>query len=200
MCVSIIHGSANMHGTTTDICRYMENIFSPSATIYTAYICKRGCVGCHMCAKMVNRYERNTLNVKEVRSLCCVMTQEDAQQYTTYLLSKVCIFITPIYFYSVPSVAKAFIDRANFLYHAKLTSNTRRLFFPILHAGSAYSEGLFRGALLTLQYFAKVCGFTMQEALLIDRCDSETLAQKEDIVEKYIDYLRITVENAGIIL
>lgn len=200
VCVSIIHGSANMHGTTTNLCRHMEKAFSSSAVIYTAYTCKRGCIGCRLCVKMANCYERDRLNAKDIQSLCRVMTQEDAQQYAMYLLSKVCIFITPIYFYSVPSVAKAFIDRANFLYHAGLISNTERLFFPILHAGSVRSEGLFQGTLRTLRYFAKVCGFSMQEALLIDRCDSETIAQKEDILEKYTSYIRTTVKNGGIVL
>jgi multimeric flavodoxin WrbA len=75
----------------------------------------------------------------------------------------VAVFASPIYFYHVPAIFKAFIDRAQRRYEVRLADGpgqaADRLAYPLLVAGRPRGERLFEGALLTLKYFLWPFGY-----------------------------------------
>ncbi|MEA5088902.1 NAD(P)H-dependent oxidoreductase [Solidesulfovibrio sp.] len=105
------------------------------------------CRGCGACAGPGNR---------------CPLDKDDDAAEALFDLIKaapVVAFAAPIYFYHVPALFKAFIDRAQRRYAARLASAPRAVApaalpaHVLLVAGRQRGEKLFEGALLTLKYF-----------------------------------------------
>ena len=95
------------------------------------------------------------------RRRCPLDRDDDAAEwlFDTIKTASVLAFAAPIYFYHVPALFKAFIDRAQRHYEARTGGDpsyaalSERRARVMLVAGRQQGERLFDGALLTLKYF-----------------------------------------------
>ncbi|EPR41761.1 NADPH-dependent FMN reductase [Desulfovibrio sp. X2] len=92
----------------------------------------------------------------------CVLPDASTTQalFAPLLEAPLVAFASPIFFYHLPAMAKAFVDRSQPWYlraeagDPALSVLPRRLAHPILVSGRPRGEKLFEGTLLTLKYFA----------------------------------------------
>lgn len=104
------------------------------------------CRGCGACRAPGNR--------------CPLHREGDAAEtlFEAMKSARLLAFASPIYFYHVPALFKAFIDRSQRHYEARLAGDPAsapptRSARVLLAAGRTKGERLFDGTLLTLQYF-----------------------------------------------
>lgn len=90
----------------------------------------------------------------------------------------VLLISSPIYFYHVPALFKAFIDRGQYWWMRKLQGHPRfnglrekRPAHVLLLCGRPKGERLFEGSLLSLKYFLSIFGFELREPLLLRGLD-----------------------------
>ncbi len=85
------------------------------------------------------------------------------------------VLTAPVYFYHLPSQAKAWIDRAQSRYMARQnglrTPGVERLAYVVLVAGRTRGENLFTGILPTLKYFLQVFDFRIEKTLFLRGLD-----------------------------
>jgi multimeric flavodoxin WrbA len=98
----------------------------------------------------------------------CAIEDDMQKIYPKLLIADAIVIASPIFFYSVTAITKAFIDRSQALWARKylmhqnpLTEKTRCGYFLTL--GATKGKQLFEGAKLTIKYFfdaidAKDCG------------------------------------------
>ncbi len=90
----------------------------------------------------------------------------------------VLLITSPVYFYHVPTLFKAFIDRGQYWWMRKLQGHPRfnglrakRPAHVLLLCGRPRGERLFEGSLLSLKFFLSIFGFELQEPLLLRGVD-----------------------------
>jgi multimeric flavodoxin WrbA len=122
------------------------------------------CRGCGACAGPAHR---------------CVLDRpgdDAAELFAALDAAPVAAFAAPIYFYHVPALFKAFIDRAQRRYEIRQAEGPGetpdRLAYPLLVAGRPRGERLFEGALITLKYFLWPFGFLPGPATLLRGLDA----------------------------
>lgn len=119
------------------------------------------CMGCGACA----------------RSGQCVLAKKDrAEELFTRMESAPGLVLTaPVYFYHLPAQAKAFIDRAQSRYLARLSGMRpklpKRRAYAVLLAGQPRGERLFEGILITLRYFLDVFDYELVDTALVRGVD-----------------------------
>lgn len=107
----------------------------------------------------------------------CILADKDQAEllFARLLTAPWVAFTAPIYFYHLPSLFKALIDRAQRFYNKARTSwppSPTRQAHLVLVAGRARGEQLFEGSLLTLKYFLRPLGLEAGEPLLMRGLDS----------------------------
>ncbi len=112
---------------------------------------------------------------------CVLAPQDDAQKlFAAMLAAPFVMFSAPVYFYHLPAMFKAFIDRAQCYYLASrqkglLSSHKpafpKRRAYVALCAGRPRGEKLFDGSLLTLTYFLAEFRFALHEPALFRGMD-----------------------------
>jgi len=123
------------------------------------------CLGCCRCA-----HDRG-------RRCFQAKMDQSAPLFQTLLSAPRFFFAAPIYFYHLPSMFKAFIDRGQRFYlrreddDAELLALPRRLAHVALMAGRARGDKLFEGSLLTLRYFLRPFNIELAEPLLFPGMD-----------------------------
>lgn len=108
--------------------------------------------------------------------------------FTTPLL----LITSPIYFYHVPTLFKALMDRGQYWWMRKLQDHPRfnglrekRPAHILLLCARPKGERLFEGSLLSLQYFLSIFGFELKESLLLKGLDgSKELAGNDGALRK----------------
>lgn len=115
------------------------------------------CRGCGACAGPGHR--------------CPLDRDGDAAEalFDVIVQAPVVAFASPIYFYHVPALFKAFIDRAQRRYALAEEAGPPQSLRPahvLLVAGRPRGERLFEGALLTLKYFLRPLGRTLASPYL----------------------------------
>lgn len=116
------------------------------------------CTGCGACA---------------VPPHACVLAADDSAEelFALCLGASAVAVASPIYFYHLPALFKAWIDRAQSLYARRqagdpaLAALPRRPAWACLVAGRPRGEQLFGGSLLTLKYFFSPLGLDLAEPL-----------------------------------
>lgn len=123
------------------------------------------CLGCDACAK-------------GPKHACPLAAEDDSDALFDHPLhAPFLCFASPIYFYHVPAIFKALIDRAQRFYHARAAGDAEMLALPgrrayvILVAGRPSGERLFEGTLLTLKYFLSPFSVELAEPLLLRGLD-----------------------------
>jgi len=106
----------------------------------------------------------------------CRIGADGAEELFTRLDSACGLVLTaPVYFYHLPSQAKAWIDRAQSRYMARQRGlrppGTVRPAYVVLVAGRKRGENLFAGILPTLRYFLEVFDLRMENALCLRGLD-----------------------------
>lgn len=107
----------------------------------------------------------------------CRMSGEDAAEdlFAQLDLASGLLLAAPVYFYHLPSQAKAWIDRAQSRYLARLgghaAAGSVRPAYIILVAGRTRGENLFAGILPTLRYFLEALDFRIEDTALLRGLD-----------------------------
>ncbi|NLM46675.1 MAG: flavodoxin family protein [Firmicutes bacterium] len=122
----------------------------------------------------------------------CVL-QDDMQMVNERIIAAdALIFATPNYFYNVSAWAKAAIDRSQALWARKHVLKDERLRQNkpgyLISVGATKGKNLFKGTMLTMQYYFEATGFVPAGRLLIRGVDA-----KGDI-KKYPEYLTAAVQ------
>lgn len=115
------------------------------------------CLACRACAK--------------VEGSACVLGRKDSAEelFAILLDAPAAVFVSPIYFYALPSLAKTWIDRSQRFWEARrkheawLCDRPERQAHACFVAGQPTGQKLFEGARLTLKYFLANFGMTLAE-------------------------------------
>ncbi len=140
------------------------------------------CAGCGACLKAPH--------------LCPLAAGDESEALFGHLLrAPFLVFASPIYFYHVPAIFKALIDRGQRFYSAREAGDPRMLglaprrAYVILAAGRPRGERLFEGALLTLKYFLAPFAVTLEAPLTLRGLDGPgDFAQSEEARDMVRDY------------
>ena len=85
------------------------------------------------------------------------------------------VLTAPVYFYHLPSQAKAWIDRSQSRYMARQSGlrapGAERLAYVVLVAGRTRGENLFTGIMPTLRYFLQIFDYRIEQALFLRGLD-----------------------------
>lgn len=97
-----------------------------------------------------------------LQGVCPLAASDDAE----VLFSRVCaasrlIVVAPVYFYHLPALAKAWIDRAQSRYWSKELAEPLKPAAAVLVAGRRQGEELFSGIVRTLRFFLPYVGFSL---------------------------------------
>ncbi len=140
------------------------------------------CLGCYRCEYDPHRR--------------CFQARDDqsGQVFQTLLSAPQVFFVSPIYFYHLPSIFKAFIDRGQSYYlrmldkDEELQALPKRKAYACLIAGRFKGEQLFSGSLLTLRYFTQPFNLQLQEPLLLRGLDEPgDLRHNQEFQDQLID-------------
>jgi len=106
----------------------------------------------------------------------CRMSGEDAAEELFARLDQASglVLTAPVYFYHLPSQAKAWIDRAQCRYMARQggrAAGSVRPAYVVLLAGRTRGEKLFEGILPTLRYFLDALDFRLEGTALLRGID-----------------------------
>jgi multimeric flavodoxin WrbA len=120
------------------------------------------CTGCGACA---------------ADGVCILSGDDDAENLFAQLdLAAGLVLAAPVYFYHLPSQAKAWVDRSQSRYLARLAGlGARGPIRPahvILVAGRSQGEKLFEGILTTLRYFFDALDFRIEGTALLRGLDA----------------------------
>lgn len=121
------------------------------------------CIACGYC-------DENTDGRLENR---CVLAKKDraADLFAPLFSAPVVFFASPIYFYSVPSRLKAWMDRGQQFWAAHMNSEPwvselpKRKAYTVMVAGRPTGKKLFEGAELSLKYFLRYFNLTTTKSL-----------------------------------
>ncbi len=119
------------------------------------------CIGCGACAR---------------DGVCRVCGEDEAEDLFARLdLASGLVLTAPVYFYHLPSQAKAWIDRAQSRYLARQCGRNApgviRPAYVVLVAGRTRGENLFAGILPTLRCFLHVLDFRIEGTALLRGVD-----------------------------
>jgi len=145
------------------------------------------CIACGFCDEAVGY---------EGKDRCVLGHNDQAWDYFAPLLNAQAIFfVSPIYFYHLPSMLKTWIDRGQQFWRAQqdkepwLADLPKRTAHAILVAGQPSGEKLFDGARLTLKYFAQNFNLTLADPLAFRGIDQiGDLKRKKDFEAKIVEY------------
>jgi multimeric flavodoxin WrbA len=115
------------------------------------------CLACRACGK--DRLSR-----------CVLRKKDQAEELFAILMSAPSVvFVSPIYFYALPSLCKTWIDRSQRFWEARrkgdawLLEQPERQGFACLVGGQPSGQKLFDGARMTLKYFLVNFGISLAE-------------------------------------
>lgn len=119
------------------------------------------------------------------QGVCPLAASDDAE----VLFSRVCaasglIVVAPVYFYHLPALAKAWIDRAQSRYWSGERAGTRKPAAAVLVAGRRQGEELFSGIVRTLRFFSPYVGFSLGP--VVELRGVETPADVDDHVRQKV--------------
>jgi multimeric flavodoxin WrbA len=150
--------------------------------IYLRQLRINPCQGCQKCAE-------------ERLGHCVLAKSDDVQMLLEKVFAHRRLFIcSPIYFYHLPAILKALIDRSQSFYslwmnqQVKIRQGEAR---AVLIAGRKKGENLFSGSLLTLKYFLTPFNYTLHHLTLrgLDRVND--LVSKQVVQEKIRAFAKI---------
>jgi multimeric flavodoxin WrbA len=139
---------------------FARSLEAPCDTVFLRDFALEPCTGCGACAE----------------DGLCRIGADGAEELFTRLESACGVVLTaPVYFYHLPSQAKAWIDRAQSRYMARLRglrlSGPIRPAYVVLVAGRKQGENLFAGILPTLRYFLEVFDVRLENTLCLRGLD-----------------------------
>jgi multimeric flavodoxin WrbA len=122
----------------------------------------------------------------------CVLKDDMTPLYDKILAAKLLIIASPIYFYGVTAITKAFIDRAQAPWNSKRLLTQKGEWKPdaerrgmFVSVAATKGARLFEGAILTVRYGLDAMGFTYDRDLLIRGIDKKgEMAEHEDILKQ----------------
>lgn len=152
------------------------------------------CTGCGTCERYARKLAKQGENEPALPFGCPLAGHDDSRSMLGALLGcgELCL-VAPVYFYHLPAMFKAFVDRLQPLW--ALREAGFELFRPgsrvcrlILLGARPRGERLFAGSLLTLQYALSPLGFTLAEPLLLYGVEKPGDVLMPEIRRRVIDY------------
>lgn len=96
---------------------------------------------------------------------CALGDGDDAELlFSRMARSSMVVLCSPVYFYALPAVCKAFIDRAQRFWHSE-KREAMRPFWSILVGARTRGDRLFEGSELTLRYFGRAIGLSLTDCI-----------------------------------
>jgi multimeric flavodoxin WrbA len=140
---------------------FARSLVGPSQSIFLREHRVEPCIGCGACA---------------ADGRCHVHDQDHAEALFARLDQASGLLVAaPVYFYHLPSQAKAWIDRSQARYlareHGRRARREMRAACLVLIAGRARGERLFAGILPTMRYFLDVLDFRITDTLCLRGLD-----------------------------
>jgi multimeric flavodoxin WrbA len=140
---------------------FARSLAGPSQTVLLREHRVEPCIGCGACA---------------ADGVCRVYAEDHAEALFARLDQASGLLVTaPVYFYHLPSQAKAWIDRSQARYLARECGRSARrkirTAYLILIAGRTQGERLFAGILPTMRYFMDVLDFRIKDTLCLRGLD-----------------------------
>lgn len=144
------------------------------------------CLACGYCDKA---------NTVQGQKRCVLGAKDEAWELFEPIFSARCIlFASPIYFYHLPSRLKAWIDRGQQFWRARLDGEPwvadlpKKMAHTVLVAGQPSGDKLFDGARLTLKYFVQNFNMDLAEPLTFRGIDqTNDLKARKDFEEKILE-------------
>lgn len=139
---------------------FARSLDAPCETVFLRDHVLEPCTGCGACAE----------------DGLCRIGADGAEELFSRLDSACGLVLTaPVYFYHLPSQAKAWIDRAQSRYMSRLRGlrppGSIRPAYVVLVAGRKRGENLFAGILPTLRYFLEVFDMRLEKTLCLRGID-----------------------------
>lgn len=141
---------------------YARSLAGPSSVLRLREYQVVPCTGCGACA----------------RDGVCVYSGEDEVEdlFARLDLAGGLVLTAPVYFYHLPAMAKAWIDRAQSRYMAResgvATPGSLRPAYAVLCAARDRGENLFAGIMPTLKYFLQTLDFHLEDSLHLRGIDA----------------------------
>ncbi len=166
----ILACSPRAHGNSDHMAQcFAKGIQSQGGTATLRYLREAHIMPCIACGACFTHPEHQ----------CVFAEKDDVQEFFEHIQKAQLVFLAvPIFFYHVPTILKAFIDRAQCLYAKRQHSeNTEHMVIKPVHVGFVAArkkgEKLFAGSTLTLQYFFELFHRNIQEVHPILGYDSK---------------------------
>ena len=135
---------------------------------------------------------RGCLKTRDNR--CVLVDRDDVQEILLAMSSAGKIyFCSPVYFYHVPAVFKALIDRGQSFYEAWMREGAPvkdlRRAFCVLVAGRRKGELLFKGSLISMKYFLQPFGYVLEDLCLRGVDQKNDLAsdpESRELIKRFV--------------
>lgn len=143
----------NSDRAALEVARILEQQGTPAEPLFLRDKKILPCMGCRKCELSKN-------------NRCVLAAKDDVQDILTGIQEADSVyFCSPIYYYHLPAVFKALIDRGQSFYEAWTQkgepSGASKKACCILIAGRRKGELLFQGSIITLKYFLHPLGFNL---------------------------------------
>jgi len=177
-----IYGSPRRKGNSDILLdKALEGAKSTGAEVSSVYardLKMIGCIECGGCDKTGK----------------CVVKDEMQSVYPLLEFADVIILASPIFFYGVPSQAKAIIDRCQALWRKRMLTKTkeqRKTYDSgkgyIIAVGATSGKSLFDGTIMTTRYFYDALDMSYEGGMFVRKIDSKgaILEHPEILKEAY---------------
>ncbi|MEK6794912.1 MAG: flavodoxin family protein [Spirochaetota bacterium] len=184
--VLIISGAHRKGGNTDILTEHIAAALARHSLSHTDIILRekdiRPCTACLSCERDNN----------------CVITDDMQALYPLLESSRVVVLVPPLYFFSMSSLMKIFIDRCQMLYARrfihKAGSDTRGRTGIIVSLGATRKKKRFIGVTLTADFFFRTIGIRKMRTLYFTkvekRGDIDTVKDIDKRIERVIDGIK----------
>ncbi len=196
----IFSASPKKEGNSANLAKNLHTCLSLSSRVlFLEDYSINPCIDCGYCKK--NKDLKNTF--------CSLDLKNDDTKilFTEFSKARNIYFVSPIYFYHLPSQFKALIDRSQ-RYWYKLEENldkenseenfvkTKKNIFALFIAGRKQGEKLSQGAELTLKYFAPLIGGELKQSLCLYGLENpQDYINSQEAQDKVLEFLKSSSIN-----
>ncbi len=182
----LICASPRKGGNCASISKYLHTSFNKARVLFLFDYTIKPCIDCKACK-----------NNSEDKDFCSQDNDENnstKELYKAIYDADTIIFISPIYFYHVPSQLKALIDRAQRYWYNHSSHKIDKKIFAIYAAARPSGQKIPQGVDLSFKYFAPLVHARFMQSLCLYGLEDEqdfNLSQKAQThLNKYIDYCK----------
>lgn len=187
--------SPRKQGNSSTALGLLADIFPRAKTFHVCSEHILPCIACGVCEQFAqstgekelfpsflqknNQESGSSTSYEKKIALGCPLTKKDE---STALLQAMyeapfLFIVSPIYFYHLPSQAKALFDRMQPFWElqlaGRLSARAKKRCYSIFISGRPRGEKLFEGSLLSIKYAVSSLGYELEEPLLLRGYDTK---------------------------